>query len=330
MIVRVCTFGFLCQTIIMKNTFVASVQKHIQGGWPEDSLGYRVHVGKYTYYVRITPEKDRYGNVIEYAMDLGGRKRGCVSIRIPTLASAIPGRSDATQAVLKYVQFNAMCSANRERDLVSGFGTKHMLKTALYFAKTLCPNTDIKSFRFMDVSHKLCTDGVSIDLPYFMIALYGKTYYEKYYFARLNEPSDDEQYKAALLGLQSVPHVTLPFDTFASKFMLTEQQASSLQHLYESADTFTAFFQRIREHYADTICQMMNGWINRFVVKWLFSDRDFTSRFWSIPANRIPEMNVPEWEVVSVDSVDMHVLNREQHGGCRDDQYLGVWDSNED
>lgn len=311
--------------------FITSVRKKLRGGWPEDNLGYRVKVGRYTYYIRIVPEKDMYGNIIEYAMDLGDRKRGCVSLRIPTLASSLPGQLDANQAVLKYVQFDPMCSVNSDRDLISGFGTKHMLKTALYFAKTLCPNTDIQSFRFMDVSHKLCTDGISIDLPYLMIALYGKTYYEKYYFAELNEPSDDEQYKTALLGLKSSPKETLPFESFVSKCLLTEEQATSLQPLYESAETFTAFFQSIRENYPDTICRMMSGWINRFIVKWLFSGKDFTARFWKIPADKIPDMNVADWKVESVDSVNMHVLNQEQKGGMnKEKHYLGVWDPLED
>lgn len=316
----------------MKKTFIQSVQKQLKGGWPEDNLGYRVNVGRYSYFIRISPEKDAHGTIREYTLDLGGRKRGCVSIRIPTLSSAIPGRSDATQAVLKYVQYNPMCSANSDRDLISGFGTKHMLKTALFFAKELCPNTDIKSFRYMDVSHKLCPDGVSVDLPYFMIALHGKTYYEKNFFARLEEDSDYEQYNAALLHLNSVPRETMPFDTFVGTFILNEHQIV-LQPLYDEAKTFTDFFHSIRVNYADTICQLMHGWVNRFVINWLFSNKDFASRFWIIPSNKIPEINVANWEIVSVDSVGIQLLNKEQQGGVgtrKSNQYLGMWDSSDE
>ncbi len=313
----------------MKKSFIEYAKKHMKGGWPEDDRGYRVNVGRYSYYVRISAEKDIHGKVTWYTMDIGGRKRGCVSIRVPTMELSIPGTFDAKEAVLKYVKYDPMCSANADRDFVSGFGTKHMLKTALYFAKELCPNTDIQSFRFIDTSRKLCTDGVTIDLPYIMIALNGKTYYEKYFYARLQKDVDYSQYKQALTRLNYVPQDTFTFDSFASKFSMTDSQANSVKELYNSATTFKDFFTSIRDRYPDTVCQGMERWVKDFVIMWVFSNDDLTERTWIIPADKVPDIDIENWEVIARDSVEMNILNREQQGG-EGDQYLGLYDPIED
>ncbi len=316
----------------MKTSFSKAIKNKLKGGWPEDNLGYRVNVGRYTYYIRISPQKDGFGNVFEYVMDLGGRKRGCVSLRIPTLAPEYPNGSNTKQALLKYVQFNPMCSANSDRDLVSGFGTKHMLKTALHFAKELCPNTDIQSFRFIDTSRKLCSDGVTIDLPYFMIALYGKTYYEKYFFARLQKDHDHTQYKSYLEKLKTVPLELMTFNIFAHTYHLNENQINTLEPLYNAAKTFREFFASIRDKHPDTICKLMQGWVNRFVVNYVFSGDDIVTGVWIIPAAKIPDIEVENWEVIARDSVEMNILNKEQQGGesDKDNQYLGLYDPKED
>ncbi len=310
-----------------KKPFIKTVKERLRGGWFNDDSGYKVNVGRYTYYIRIMPEKNRHGDITWYAIDVGGTKRGCVSIRIPTMAAVIPGVFDAKQGVLKYVKYDAMCSVNKDRDFTSGFGTKHMLKTALYFAKELCPDTDIQSFRFIDTSRKDCLDGAVVDLPYFMIALYGKTYYEKYYYARLKDDRDVEKYKHALARLNLTPRETIPFDEFDKKFELNDHQANTLQPLYDAADSFTAFFQSIRQKYPSTICQLVQRWVNKFVVMWLFSNDDLTERVWIIPSDKISSIEVDDWEIVTKEIISMDVLNREQHGG---NGYLGVWDPNEE
>ncbi len=301
----------------MKKTIVA-FKKHVRGGWQDRDKAYRVNVGAYSYYIRIFAETNVNGDVIEYVMDIGGRKKGCVSLRIPTLISM----GDVKTAVLKKISYDPGCSINKDRDFVSGFGTKHMLKSALYFAKELCPNTDIIGFRFMDVSRKLCPDGAAVDLPYFMIALYGKTYYEKYFYAHLQNQIEQQEYQKCIEKLRQTPQNVLDFAKLAESSGMSKEQMEILQQLYPSAKSFLDFFQSIRKTYPDRTCKLLQGWIRRFIVGWVFDGNDLTERTWVIPIDKLVEIEMAEWEVINVQDIDMRIVNQEQSGG----QYLGMWD----
>lgn len=308
-----------------KATFIDAVKKDWRGGFFHPEKAYRITVGRYVYYVRVHTDTNIRGEIDQYRLDLGGKKKGCVSIRVPYYASDRSKNKGHQTAFIKYLQHDDKCAVNQR--LVEGYGTKHMVKTALAIVKE---NTNIRYFHLSDESHKTCTDGVKIALPYLMIAMNGKTYYEKNFHARIENAEEYRNYREALKRLELVPKDNIAFEDFVVRFGIPKAYDDIFRPYYDTATSFYDFFRQIRHNHKDT-CKLLVDWIQSFIIKWVFEGREYIEHnVWEIQHEDIDKIEVTDWftvdensaEVFQVVEEDIQKVRKEQQDGG---SYLGMF-----
>lgn len=298
----------------MSSKFTNYLQRKWKGGmWNEEV--FRISVGQYIYFARISREGSHY------MLDVGGRKRGCVKISIPKYSNV---HQDLNQiAAIRYVHYDPLCSANTDRDLMMGFGTKHMLKTVLAIVKNICPDSEIRFFRFRDASRKKCTDGSIVSLPHFMIALYGKTYYEKGFHAKIENELSWQQYQEAIQRRSLIPKEYMSFDKFVKDLNIPISIASLIEPSYYQATSFIDFFEKLKNAYPDRLCNILQDWIEEFVVTILFQGRDLTDVDWVIPVEKVNDIEVKDWINVNIEKAEPLQIAEIQNRYSGGNHYLG-------
>ena len=154
----------------------------------EDSIEYYIiETEKNTYYVSIITKYDYNDKVISYGHNFGGTMKGCVNITVEVPREINDERFKFLEDS-KYIAFISEIGYNRKcnihNNLPKGQGTNDMVNTAMTFICERYPW--IKSFTLNDNSYFYCKENKKvIDLTHISILTNGKTYYEKYYNARI-------------------------------------------------------------------------------------------------------------------------------------------------
>ena len=282
---------------------------------------YKIKVGRYEYYCRISCEKI-YDKIDNYNIDFGGRKKGCVTIRIPKYNPFFANQPDFRMAFIRQIHHDEKCALNKS--LSSGTGTKHMIKTVLSIVRNI-RTININRFILSDGSRKTCTDGSNISLSYMSIALYGKTYYEKHYFAQIDELAKDiyEQGIAKLFSVEEKSKVSFDLFRKLSCHKIDTKYLEKLEELYEKSSTFNVFFNKIKTTYPSTFCKVLGTWFQDFLMFYSFNGKDITTDYkWIIPVEKVDSIVVDNWtktdegdELVTSEEVDYSMLEREQTAG---------------
>ena len=231
--------------------FTKAVRKYINdamrakkfvGGGDRKEKTYEVKAGKFNYTIVISGQY--YNDTIStFCFQLGGKRKGCVV----TLHVSIPIKYNderfnflnQSSHIAKLVHLTYKEGCNLSGDLPREYGTRHMLKTAFSIVINVCPW--VKAFKFDDMSQYECQNTV-ISLPYSSIAVYGKTYYEKYYNAfimgtDLEADSHDNMlhmsYRRTVKYVRDLP-ISEEFDKFCLQLKINRTQSFLIQPLYES------------------------------------------------------------------------------------------------
>jgi hypothetical protein len=123
------------------------------------------------YFTLHTKKSDFYAILSDDgSISVGGKIKGCVFI------SPVNNRV----AVLERVSYDIRCNING--DMSRSYGTVAMIKAALEFAFFIHPN--LKEIHLQDHSHVECGETALMLGPLY-ITLYGKTWYEQKFGARL-------------------------------------------------------------------------------------------------------------------------------------------------
>ena len=203
---------------------------------------------------------------IQYVIYLGGKKKGCVELFIDKPPSD-PRYSlffDATIAKLTRVEYDSHCSLE---GLVSGEGTRNMLRTTFDVLRNDNRFQHVKTVDLDDASYVTCPDGGSLSLAHLSIATNGATWYEKHFQAVLKNPVLHNDYMKAKKIFQTKLSDLPPYEIiFRDNPLLHTQE---FIQVYKRSQNLNDFFTTIRKKDKEQFCKIMNTWLETFVNKLL-------------------------------------------------------------
>ena len=221
-----------------------------------------------------------------YTIRIGGNKfKECVNITILGLNN--------NKATIPHIKIEPECGYNKL--LPTGFGTK-LVEISLNIIKMFFHNLQI--FTFDDASQIECETLKNtelprklkkpLNLPSLYIALYGKTWYEQKFKAKILDDNKYKEYKEKVKVLYTI--VNLQFYDFLKLADLheTSPQAIKLRSYYEKAYnnmSWIDMFQSIpkKEH-----CEIFWNWLSGFIERFIgFNVQEYK---WYIDINDIPDM----------------------------------------
>ncbi len=177
-----------------------------------------------------------------------------------------------------------------DRDIDIYFSeAENIIKTAILYAYN-----DINSipiFEFDDDSHIDCTGKLMkpINLAFFYIVYYGKTWYEARFNAKMIDPEKYRNYKNSLSFLTD-PSQKLEFIKFVRIIRFTLESVDIiylLEPYYKTALTYQGFFENIPKSQR---CELIHEWLSVFMDYYIGST--FCVKGWCIDANNMLEDNI--------------------------------------
>ena len=140
-------------------------------------------------------------------------------------------------AIITHIGYNPKCSTTE--NLPGGAGTRHMIRTAMTLV--LIHYDWIKRFRIVDNSEVFCKEALFVSLAHMSLATNGKTYYEKYLHATLENDDARRAYEVGVTRLTDASQ-KLPFAQFVSLFRVAPAIEAKLFGSYEETGTYSEFF----------------------------------------------------------------------------------------
>lgn len=217
---------------------------------------YTIHSENKSYILKIRESTD---TILIY---IGGYHKYCIECQIYTENSFMKRIKDITIGDLPHVYYNERCAINQT--FVRGDDTKRILRLLIAFIRNTYPN--IRGLMLYDESYRECDDGASVDLAIMYYILYGKTWYMSTLDAKIAYEKDlryfnecDEAFHK-LKGMMTWEQM----NEFITVALPMEEKI--IKGFYEEADTWTAFFTRVRNHIGiSEFCSFIAPWIKGFM-----------------------------------------------------------------
>ena len=221
---------------------------------------YRLETADYKFYLTIS--KGVGADIIS----IGGNKGECVNVAINTPESLAVQRGyhRVDVAAIPTLAWNAKCAI--DKDLAKGSGTIAMINTVL--SETIKRYSYVKLFTFRDNSHITCSNGKEISLLSLSVVEYGKTWYERYFNAFIDDSKLNKQYKNGI-KIMNDPELKMSFTDFKNtiKSYTNASTVESLKPHYESSATYFMFFKSILDMVGKTgLCILVIDWIDMFIL----------------------------------------------------------------
>ena len=257
---------------------------------PPDSVEYfEILTTKFNYNLIQVSKYNDNGSVHSVGLDFSGAKKGCIQITIltPPTNPRLLEFCDNSNAHINWIGYSDQCSIDGK--LKRGTGMHHLINTALSYVVTNF--IWIKSFDLNDASKVVCFENQEIDLPIISIALYGKTWYEKHYKAKIKHDGMQKIYKQRLALLESTDEKNkFLFKDFVSAFNVPKKIWIVLKPHYDNAPTFANLFTRLSTAFPDktALCKFMYPWIESFINYIVSSRVNLLMQTWQF------EFNSPE------------------------------------
>jgi hypothetical protein len=238
-----------------------------------------VQVGKHIF--KITKNIQSYrGEIIIHTYKLGGIYEDCVHISYK-YKDNLP-----VQVIIPHLLYEPECAVDSFFE--KGSGTESMIKTAIRYAFNDVPS--LPNFEFDDDSHIDCVEKdmgkipprkpqKPMNLAYFYIAYYGKTWYESRFNAKMVNASKYAKYRESLRFLTD-PSKKLDFPSFLEIIgyaLDSTDKISYIEKCYEKATTYREFFENIPR---SKRCEILAGWLNSFMKYYIGST--FNDKGWYI------------------------------------------------
>lgn len=179
-------------------------------------------------------------------------------------------------AYIRSIVYHENC--NKSGTLESGDGTRQMIGFSLSIVKQFCPW--VERFLFRDASSKTCNTGTEIRLAYMYIALYGKTWYERHFGAKLLDREDT--YIHLLKKLKSKRFKSASkYEIFSRAFGIKFDP--DVKKMFEDSGTFREFFISLSTQFSkEKTCNLLIGWIERFIDDIVFENQGIIDGTWFI------------------------------------------------
>jgi hypothetical protein len=183
--------------------------------------------------------------------------------------------------------------------------TPDMIKAGLQLCADIVPG--LKLFRLNDDSNIECGEskgsspprslGKPFSLPQYSIAIYGKTWYERHFGAKLENERKYIAYRNSVEILSKHIPDTMTFEEFSRQNVLSQEQVEILQGPFEKARTWYDFFKAVPRKQS---CIAFYNWLPFFINNIL--DGEFNNNGWII-------------NIDSMEKVDMTIVSPETISG---------------
>ena len=204
------------------------------------------------------------GDGTYFSLQLGSKKKMCVFLTLNEVGHIHRGKDESHIADLSWIEHDVLCGVNK--DLDKHDGTKHLMKLIL----------DIVKHNFAWITQVKLTDGSKFDcenpykgkisrkimLAYYNLALYGKTWYEAHFKAKLLNAGDDVLLKENVNRFND-PSIKLPWNIFRLRYRIQEYE-DILKTAYETSNTYREWLTLLRKDKI-TYCWYIRDWIVPFV-----------------------------------------------------------------
>ena len=161
---------------------------------------------------------------------------------------------------------------------------KELLNYVIQYIRENYPH--IQKFKLNDKSYIPCDNDDTTDLLTYSIALYGKTWYELYYNAYIQNSNIFKQYRAQIQTMNS-PEFKKKYtwEIFCLEFLppstnftknLFEKNDGLYRDFFESSQTFPEFFRKLnRTIDKKDKCLFYKFWLEQFVSKHVIIHREW-------------------------------------------------------
>lgn len=273
------------------------------------SQDYTVAYASYTFDVNIS-SIFYDGEPLNHTISVGGSRKGCVTVTVDAKSHSddrMNGMLKPKIAKVPVLKRWPECATNKE--VISGDGSRAMIRAALMVARDVFPY--IERFVFTDASYVTCANGKDLSLPHYYLAVHGKTWYETFFHAELQDPEIKAKYKKAKRALHRVSSKAPFAIAFKNFYVRDAKMFDDLKDIYDRAETYTAFFTALKKAFSqDEFCETVQSWIEGFIDDVL--EKNYFAEYWFIAAKRIKK---DDWKVTVLQNPPVY---RIQGGGKSD------------
>lgn len=247
---------------------------------PEKVEDFRV--GKFLFKLSITSSFEPARNQYNVTYLIGNTKKPCLKFSYHTPPIEVPRNNrfliDSSIGNLQNIESNYECIENKDSVPVEdiddvSFG-KQILTAFILYIKERIPT--IKRIKLNDKSIIECNQAAkdTLDLPTYYIALYGKTWYEHNFQARLVLKHDEYRAK---VNTYMTPEFkdTISWDTMKGYMLLDKESAvysilmsneHIIKEMYSKAPTLPSFFTTLKSTISKQyLCQFFKNWLKSFI-----------------------------------------------------------------
>lgn len=219
-----------------------------------------------------TPKDLDYNPVIR--INIGGPTKQCVNICV---------YSTSKIAYLAGVGYDSMCSINEA--LEKGPGTRDLVSTSISFVFQQYPR--LEGINLKDASKVKCANRKYMSLPLLSIVTSGKTWYEKYFGAKLEEKTQRDKLTVMKTTLKTTAIPAIPSSILAHKETVLEVYMKC----HRANSTYFEFFKALKQGSAAAAadCSIFteNNWLHAFLSSIPGCDyTEWLDAFWLIKRRR--------------------------------------------
>lgn len=214
----------------------------------DNEISFEIDVGKSTFFYTIKNFRDFKNEPYQYSLYLCGKDlQTCVSINIDKQSPEV--------ANIDSIRYNSGCSFNEE--LYPSEETRFMVNIALFLVRKHF--TYVEHFKLDDASSFDCENGMSMSMAHYQLAIYGETWYERHFFAKLQKGYDVYRTNADKLQEYGKPNHDVMFERFI------KSKDIDCQSLFLTSSSYNEFFKTLRKVYDKDFCQNTRDWLPDFI-----------------------------------------------------------------
>lgn len=244
----------------------------------------------YTFHLNV--KKTINGELITYSIIVGNKQNPCLEVLVSDFAPGQPINSRKLDWINTAHLAKVKSLEECVEDAVSNdYYTDHSIGKELldYIIQLLKRVSRIKYLTLTDESQIPCNRKDpfdQLDLLLYSVAMYGETWYEKYYNAYMKKPSDYERYKREVKHYMSPEFkLTYDFETFYQYIMnmknpftttIIKPQYETVKVYYDSSDTFPGFFKKLNTLIQrKDKCRFYKTWLTAFITSNIYISREW-------------------------------------------------------
>jgi hypothetical protein len=259
---------------------------------------------RFYFHIKVFVQNNKINN---YSIHINGVKQHCMDLSID--GDPLDPRFSVFMEpnVAKFIKIRYDKDCNTDANLSRAEGTNMLLKTGLYLVKVFFPN--VVKFRFEDYSARDCSQKSKYNVmsSKYYIALFGSTWYEGLYNAKLEDLKQRFQYTTYLERLYDTSlKSNISFDQLRAllKPNMNEIELNDfnkLEQLYNKTSNFYDFFQKIKVAFnynnknledREKLCDLLEPWIHEFIDRIIFDNTNIILSKWIIDIEDIIPIDI--------------------------------------